>query len=41
VLTEITKGQFDDACAEVDREVNKIVATRRNAEIAQRRGVAA
>jgi hypothetical protein len=41
VLTEITKGQFDDACAEVDREVNKIVAMRRNAEIAQRRGVVA
>lgn len=41
VLTEITKGQFDDACAEVDREVNKIVAARRNAEIAQKRGVAA
>lgn len=32
VLTEITRGQFDDACAEVDREVNKIVATRRNRE---------
>lgn len=32
VLTEITRGQFDDACAEVDREVTKIVATRRNRE---------
>lgn len=32
VLTEITRGQFDDACAEVDREVNKILATRRNRE---------
>lgn len=35
VLTEITRGQFDDACAEVDREVTKIVATRRNRERTQ------
>lgn len=34
VLTEITCGQFTDACNEVDREVNKIVAERRNREAA-------
>lgn len=34
VLTETTRGHFADACAEVDREVNKILATRRNKEAA-------
>lgn len=34
VLTEITCGQFSDACAEADREVAKIVAARRNREAA-------
>lgn len=34
VLTETTRGHFADACAEVDREVNKILATRRNREAA-------
>lgn len=32
VLTETTRGEFTDACQEVDREVNKILATRRNRE---------
>lgn len=30
VLGETTRGQFADACAIVDREVEKILATRRN-----------
>lgn len=34
VLTEITRGQFADACAAVDIEVAKIQATRRNREAA-------
>lgn len=34
VLTETTRGQFADACVEVDREVTKILAARRNREAA-------
>ena len=34
VLTETTRGEYADACKEVDREVAKIVATRRNREAA-------
>lgn len=34
VLTETTRGRFSDACVEVDREVAKILAARRNREAA-------